>query len=356
MAPHTRYEQRDRVVVGEDADTVRRRLVADWWAASDPDRSVMIAHRRVDVADLNGRALMRASGVLGDVELPLDGGAFAAGDRVVLRRNDRTMGVVNGDRGTVVAVDPAARTLDVELAGRRVRLDAGYLGSTARHGPARQHAYAITGHVAQGLTFRQTFVLATDQISREWGYSALSRGREANRLYAIAAGDDERDEYAPAGQRSQRPRERLTTALGRSAAHTLASNVGREQRLIGALQRAVAEREAAASDHASAVCARAELERTVPHRLRRRSLQGRRRQLAQARATEAAALGRLDGWRDRETTLRGQLAQERAAEHAPHLAVEVGRESRSQRMGRRSLERPEHILDGAIDSARGLER
>src|SRR5918992_1612519 len=111
---------------------------------------------------------MRASGALGEAELRLDAGAFAVGDRAVLRRNDRLLGVANGDRGTVTAVDPAARTLDIDLAGRTVRLDAGYLDSAARHGPAIQHAYAITGHVAQGLTFRETFVLATDRISREW--------------------------------------------------------------------------------------------------------------------------------------------------------------------------------------------
>ena len=63
-----RYEDRGRIVTGEDADAVRQQLVADWWAARDPDQSVMIAHRRIDVADLNGRAraLMRAAGVLGE--------------------------------------------------------------------------------------------------------------------------------------------------------------------------------------------------------------------------------------------------------------------------------------------------
>ena len=52
---------------GQDDDEVRRRLVADWWKAGDPDDAVMIAHRRRDVADLNGRAhaLMRAAGALG---------------------------------------------------------------------------------------------------------------------------------------------------------------------------------------------------------------------------------------------------------------------------------------------------
>src|SRR6201990_192721 len=41
-----RYAARGRIVADEDGDAVRRRLVADWWSASDPDGAVMIAHRR----------------------------------------------------------------------------------------------------------------------------------------------------------------------------------------------------------------------------------------------------------------------------------------------------------------------
>jgi ATP-dependent exoDNAse (exonuclease V) alpha subunit len=114
-----RYASRGRIFADEDADAVRRRLVADWWTAGDPDDAVMIAHRRRDVADLNGRAhaLMRAAGALGDKEV--DG--ISVGDRVVMRRNDRRLGVVNGERGTVVGVGD--RGLEVELRGRTVRLD-----------------------------------------------------------------------------------------------------------------------------------------------------------------------------------------------------------------------------------------
>ena len=54
----------------------RARLVADWWAAGDLSRSVMLAQRRDDVRDLNARARehMRAAGRLGDQELRLPGG------------------------------------------------------------------------------------------------------------------------------------------------------------------------------------------------------------------------------------------------------------------------------------------
>ena len=58
------YAAHDRLTVEPTGDAARERLVADWWAAGDPDEAVMIAHRRADVADLNARARerMRAAG------------------------------------------------------------------------------------------------------------------------------------------------------------------------------------------------------------------------------------------------------------------------------------------------------
>ena len=101
---------------------LRQRLVADWWAARDLDGAVMIAERRVHVDDLNGRAhaLMRAAGALGAEEVTVAGASFSVGDRVVVRRNDPALGVVNGDRGAVVAVDPARGRIDLALPGGQV--------------------------------------------------------------------------------------------------------------------------------------------------------------------------------------------------------------------------------------------
>jgi ATP-dependent exoDNAse (exonuclease V) alpha subunit len=224
------YEDHGRVVSGEHADEVRRRLVADWWTGRDADGALMIAFRRVDVADLNGRAraLMRSSGCLGADELTLPGGAFSVGDRVLLRRNDRRVGVANGDRATVVAIDAERETVGLDVRGRHVTLDRGYLEQTSgRTGPSLTLGYAITGHSAQGLTCDRAFVLITSEASREWCYTALSRGRHANRLYAVVAEPDERLEYAPTQGRG-RGRNVLTDAFGRSAAQTLASEVGRD--------------------------------------------------------------------------------------------------------------------------------
>jgi hypothetical protein len=53
------------------------------------------------------------------------------------------------------------------------------------------HGYAITGHKAQGLTCDHTNVLGTESLYREWGYIAMSRGRQSNQLYHGPGIDDE---------------------------------------------------------------------------------------------------------------------------------------------------------------------
>jgi ATP-dependent exoDNAse (exonuclease V) alpha subunit len=223
-----RYARRGRIVVSDNGDEVRRRLVADWWQAGDPNGAVMIAHRRRDVSDLNVRAhaLMRAAGALGEDEVAAGGLRVSAGDHVMLRRNDRPLGVINGERGIAVGVDAERGEVDVELGGRTVRLAREYVESSVTLG------YAITGHAAQGMTCSQTFVLATDGLSKEWAYVALSRGRDANRLY-VTREARESAEFAPNGDGTWRPADVLREGLSRSAAQELASDRRRERFGLG---------------------------------------------------------------------------------------------------------------------------
>ncbi len=154
----------------------------------------MIAARRDDVRDLNDRArtLLRSRKGLGRDELEMGDRTFAVGDRVVGRRNDRALGILNGQRGTVRGMDPARRTIEVDLDdGKRVALSRDYL--CAGH---LDHGYAITAHRAQGATVDRAFVLGSDGLYREWGYTALSRHRDEARFY-VTRGDLEVDRELP---------------------------------------------------------------------------------------------------------------------------------------------------------------
>jgi hypothetical protein len=92
------YERQGRLRTGSHDEEVVPHLLADWHAYHDPDGSVMIAHYRADVAELNGRAraLMRADGQLSSDEVSAAGRAFASGrsrarevQRPPLRRSQR---------------------------------------------------------------------------------------------------------------------------------------------------------------------------------------------------------------------------------------------------------------------------
>ena len=100
---------------------------------------------------------------------------------MVCLRNVRRLGVLNGTRGTVVGLErPTAHNRHRRTAWstcRRKYIEAGHL----------DHGYATTVHKAQGATYEQAFVLATDRLYRESGYVAMSRARGGAELF-VAAG------------------------------------------------------------------------------------------------------------------------------------------------------------------------
>jgi conjugative relaxase-like TrwC/TraI family protein len=186
------YRDHGRLVARPTANELRATLVDDWWEAARTGESdaVMIAHRRSDVAELNALARMRMhrDGRLGVEEVAAGERRFAIGDRVVARRNDRRAGVVNGMRAELVAVDAERRTVSLrshngdERTVTSTYLDEGWL----------DHGYALTAHTAQGATVDQSFVLGSDELYREWGYTAMSRHRDQACFYVVSPGSVER--------------------------------------------------------------------------------------------------------------------------------------------------------------------
>ena len=218
------YLERDRIVAGPTPDSTRERLVSDWWQAyRENPHSVMIAARRSDVADLNARARreLRGNGLLGAEELMVAGSAFAVGDSVMALRNDAYLGVINGTRGIVCAIDVEQGSVTVDTGDTSVTLPATYLEEGHL-----QHAYAITGHKAQGMTTDRSFVLGDETLFREWAYVAMSRGRTENRLYVVARDDPERAELGGQVSGPDDPLRELERALAKSRAKEMALDAG----------------------------------------------------------------------------------------------------------------------------------
>lgn len=328
------YVAHDRLAIDATAERSRERLVEDWSGAGDPGDAVMIAHRRADVGDLNARARerMRVAGRLGETELVLSGGSFAAGDHVVVKQNDPRSGVHNGERARVVGVDAETGRLALDCRGDRVILDPAFLQDRTPHGePTLLHGYAITAHVAQGLTVDHAFVLVDESLNRELAYTALSRGRRTNRLYVALGERALRDEFAPADPHRGEPLARLTAALGRSSAGSLALDA----------RGTTVDDEVAAAERA---LREARERRRALESSRGRWLPGRRAELETTRQGEAAAAERLRGLRRRHA--------ERALAARPF----VSEQDLEARAALQSVRLAEQRFERSLDRGRGLGR
>jgi conjugative relaxase-like TrwC/TraI family protein len=220
---------RGRLHVAEDPLEARARLLADWWQAAKGDLagSVMLAYRRADVAELNeaARALLVQDGGLGWERLVVGEHEFRRGDRVVCRRNCDLLGVRNGTRGTLEAIDREQGALTVRTDGGEQRtlpswyVSAGFV----------EHGYALTGHAVQGATFERAFILVRDEGAiQEWGYVACSRAGSETHLYLAASGL-ECEAHGRAIEETDATT-RLADALARPANERLASETWRTRR------------------------------------------------------------------------------------------------------------------------------
>jgi hypothetical protein len=231
------YQAHDRVVAADSKPAATLALLQDWWTAfqeaeHDPAQEVVVlAARRAEVDRLNTacQELLAARGRLGGDRLQVEDRQLAVGDRVVCGRNAiGELGVANGSRGTVTALDPQARTLTIRLDGtdgQEITLPWSYLdgrGSDERN-RRLDLAYATTGHRAQGLTRGRALVRLTGSEDVNWLYVQLSRAKQDTRLYAVVGPEPQGGGELDLPDRDQPDGYvQLAQALSRAGGQTLA--------------------------------------------------------------------------------------------------------------------------------------
>jgi ATP-dependent exoDNAse (exonuclease V) alpha subunit len=221
------YRQHRKLIIGQSRDDTTARAVDDWYrhvtATGDLTSGLLIAHDNDTVAELNQRARthLAASNRLDGPTLGAGERVFQAGDRILCRRNQSRLGVLNGDLAFVTGVDQERESLTVRLdrdpETRNLPvwyLDQGHV----------DYGYAMTGHKAQGVTTSRTFVIVNGTTDREWAYVAMSRGRQTNTLYLTT--QDLADEQCThlTHQGHHDPLDRLTATLNRGSTQTAASD------------------------------------------------------------------------------------------------------------------------------------
>lgn len=197
------YIHHDRVRGGTRQDMLDEVFTA-WQADHAAGRgAVMIAPTNEDATALSAQA-KRERVAAGEVEaggvLLTDGTQAGRGDRIVTRLNDRQLAtaggkdfVKNGDTWMVLDHDPTGRLRARHTEhGGTITLPAGYV-STEVH-----LAYAATIHRVQGRTTDRAHALVdAHSTNRPSLYTAVTRGRESNRIYVITEENAEVDGHVP---------------------------------------------------------------------------------------------------------------------------------------------------------------
>lgn len=165
-------------------------VIADQWAKElDSDamyQSLILAGTKADVYKVNILArenLAQQHRLHSEVLVTTEHGerAMAVGERILFTRNCRSLGVKNGQTGTLTkwSFDQQG---DLVL---EINTDA---GKTVSVNPAQygyiDYGYALSVHKAQGQTVDKVYVLISDVMTdREWAYVATSRHRKQLQVF-----------------------------------------------------------------------------------------------------------------------------------------------------------------------------
>ncbi|NBS35503.1 MAG: Ti-type conjugative transfer relaxase TraA [Methylocystaceae bacterium] len=172
------YEAHDQLHAAETREEAREALIEGWDKSrqANPDASrIILVHTNDERRALNlqARERLKLAGELRDeISLKLEIGArdMAAGERVMLLKNDSGLGVKNGMLGEITGLSSTHMSLHLDN-GRDISFD---LKDYAQI----DYGYAATIHKAQGVTVDHTHVLATPGLDRHSAYVALSRHRD----------------------------------------------------------------------------------------------------------------------------------------------------------------------------------
>ncbi|HVV35188.1 MAG TPA: MobF family relaxase [Acidimicrobiales bacterium] len=188
------YEEHGRIAGGTRIE-MERFAARRWWDAHQRGESALIVTPANEAARrLNGtiQTMRHDAGQLGSRYVETSEGLrFFVGDRVVTRRNDRTLrtdrGVMVRNRAewTIFGIDQRKLTLTVRNADGRVSLPSKYVAAYLDLG------YAQTIHAAQGRTVDRCILVADDMIDGRGVYVGMTRGRRTND--ALVVTDANRD-------------------------------------------------------------------------------------------------------------------------------------------------------------------
>ncbi len=175
------FAEKGMLSIKETREDAIQSLVAEWRnERADLKEKLILSTTRHGAKALNelAQAERKGAGELRGEGLSINGYSFYSGDRILFTKNHKGLGVMNGQTGTVLTVNPKANTLGVvtDSGERKIIATASY--------ESVELGYATTTHKAQGKTVDHAYVLAGGSMQdKELSYVQVSRARETTRIF-----------------------------------------------------------------------------------------------------------------------------------------------------------------------------
>jgi len=193
------FDLRKMLSVSPSKEQAIEALVEDWKAVglARPQETAIITTTNREAHAINKlcqEARLQASGGSRLFSVQVGEERIFAGDRVLFLENHRGLGVLNGDLGTVIGVDPFARRLSVKLDGSPENRPP--VKIPLRDYDKLQLGFARTTHKEQGATVEHAYVLLGGSMqSQEISFVQASRHREQVKFYTdrFEAGEELED-------------------------------------------------------------------------------------------------------------------------------------------------------------------
>ncbi|WP_415270916.1 Ti-type conjugative transfer relaxase TraA [Legionella pneumophila] len=178
------YYEKGAIVFSETTEVAAQNLIHDWQAgitSTNLQDSVVLAFTRASVSYLNeqARLALKEKQILGQEEMTFQGFErllkIAIGERLLFRQNDKTLGVRNGDLGTVQSIKKDQF---------QIKLDSGELLTIPNSYNKIDYGYALTVHKSQGMTVRHSKVLIDSKYwDRHLSFVAMTRHKDSLKIY-----------------------------------------------------------------------------------------------------------------------------------------------------------------------------
>ncbi len=179
------YKDKGAITISDTTLQAAEQVVSDWkkdLETTDIADTIMLSFTRKAVNHINNlaREALIAENKIGKENIEYLGMdrtlTISAGERLLFRENNKTLGVRNGDTATVQAVTSQQI---------RVKLDSGERLTIPKDYQAIDYAYALTVHKSQGMTAKKIRVLIDSKYwDRNLSFVAMTRHKESLTIYA----------------------------------------------------------------------------------------------------------------------------------------------------------------------------